>query len=129
MSAPVFLSTSTAATLAAVIAGMESAIGKTLYAAQLERLLCDVIAYREVLLRLAIQASVEQNLVDYATGARLEALGDLVGVSARKAAEPADVTWRITLPTEAASGGFKRVLWPGRKLPSTYTGTPLSYPE
>ena len=95
---PSFLTISTATVLSQVVSGMEAALGKPLYAAQLERLLCDVIAYREVLLRLAIQASAEQNLVDYATGARLEALGDMVGVSARKAAEPADVTWRITLP-------------------------------
>lgn len=40
----------------------------------------------------------------------------------------ANATCSITLPTEAASGGFKRVLWPGRKLPSTYTGAPLGNP-
>lgn len=98
MSAPSFLTTATATILSQVVSGMETSLGKTLYAAQYERLLCDVIAYREVLLRLAIQASAEQNLVDYATGTRLEDLGDLVGVDSRKAAEPATCTWRITLP-------------------------------
>ena len=49
MIVPSFLLTSTAQVIAQVISGMEAALGKPLYAAQLERLLCDVIAYREVL--------------------------------------------------------------------------------
>nr|WP_320132009.1 baseplate J/gp47 family protein [uncultured Holophaga sp.] len=103
MSTPSFLTTTTSTILSEVVSSMESALGKTLYAAQLERILCQVMAYREVLLRLAIQAAAEQNLVDYATGTRLEALGDLVGVSSRKAAEPATVTWRVTLPETSTS--------------------------
>ncbi len=61
-----------------LIALWESLTGKTLFPAQAERLLINLIAYREALLRTGIQYSAEQNLVNYATGTNLDQLGVLV---------------------------------------------------
>lgn len=55
--------------------------GKTLQPAQVERLLIDVIAYRENLLRIGIQEAAKQNLVEYARFPMLDYLGELVGVA------------------------------------------------
>lgn len=62
------------------IALYESLTQKTLYPAQPERLLLDVLAYRETLTRLAIQDAAEQNLVNYARGVNLDQLGALLDV-------------------------------------------------
>jgi phage-related baseplate assembly protein len=58
----------------------EAMTGKTLYPAQPERLVIDVIAYREMLLRIAIQEAAKLNLVAYATAPMLDYLGQLVRV-------------------------------------------------
>ena len=84
--APPFLETDPSILVDSLVAAFESASGKTLYPAQVERLMVDVMAYREGLVRQTIQYAAEQNLVDFATGARLEALGRLLGVSSRIAA-------------------------------------------
>jgi phage-related baseplate assembly protein len=110
--APSFLTTDQAAITEQMIAAVEAALGKTLYASQLERILVDCMAYREALLRLAIQSAAQENLVDFATGARLEALGRLLKVPGRIAAEPATTTWQITLPATSTnptmvSSGFE----------------------
>ena len=96
--APPFLETDPSILVDSLVAAFESASGKTLYPAQVERLMVDVMAYREGLVRQTIQYAAEQNLVDFATGARLEALGRLLGVSSRIAATSATSTWHLTLP-------------------------------
>lgn len=80
----------------------EQIVGKTLYPAQPERLFINVIAYRECLIRQAIQEAAEQNLVEYARDAALDHLAQNVGVT-RLAAQPACCTVRITLTAAAVS--------------------------
>lgn len=69
-----------AAITAEIVSAYETATGKTLYPAQVERLLIDLIAYRETLLRAAINDAARQNLVRYARAPMLDYLGELVGV-------------------------------------------------
>lgn len=95
---PAFIETSPSAIADELVYDFELATGKTLYPAQVERLLLDIMAYREALVRQGIQTTAEQNLVDFATGSRLEALGRLVGVASRLAATPASCTLRIEVP-------------------------------
>ena len=58
----------------------EERTGKTLQPAQIERILIDVGAYRENLLRIQIQEVAKSNLLNYAPMGILEHLGDLIGV-------------------------------------------------
>lgn len=80
----------------------ESTVGKTLHPAQPERLFIDVIAYRECLLRQAIQEAAEQNLIAYARDAALDQLGANIGIS-RLSAQPASCEVRFTLAEAAPS--------------------------
>ncbi|TXF11939.1 baseplate assembly protein [Pelomicrobium methylotrophicum] len=66
---------------AEIAAAYEGATGKTLYPAQVESLLVDLIAYRETLLRAAINDAARQNLVRFARSPMLDYLGELVGVA------------------------------------------------
>lgn len=66
---------------AEIVSAYETATGKTLYPAQVERLLIDLIAYRETLLRAAINDTARQNLVRFARAPMLDYLGELVGVT------------------------------------------------
>lgn len=59
----------------------EEKTGKTLQPAQIERILIDVGAYRENLLRIQIQETAKSNLLTYAPLEVLEHMGELVGVS------------------------------------------------
>jgi len=63
------------------IAYYEEKTGKKLQDAQIERLLIDVGAYRENLLRIKIQEVAKSNLLSYAPMEVLEHLGELVGVT------------------------------------------------
>ena len=101
MTAPAFLETAPATLLAALVSEYETALGRELYPAQLERLLLQVQAYRESLVRLSIQDAAEQCLVQYSSGSRLECLGALVGVS-RLPASKAATPLRLTLPAVSA---------------------------
>lgn len=74
----------------------EQMTGKTLYPAQIERLIIDLIAYREMLLRIGIQEAAKQNLLAYARYPMLDYLGELLGVK-RLPAQPARTTLRFTL--------------------------------
>ncbi len=58
-----------------LIRDYELMTSKTLYPAQIERLLIDLIAYRELLLRAAINDAARQNLVDFARLPMLIRLG------------------------------------------------------
>ncbi|MFH7241806.1 MAG: baseplate J/gp47 family protein [Spirulina sp.] len=81
---------------AAVITEMEQLLERQLFPAQIERLLANLQAYREVGVRQAIQWTGEQNLVAFATGIHLDYLGELVGCY-RLGAAPAMTRLRFTL--------------------------------
>ena len=85
-----------------LVEAYESIVGKTLHPAQPERLFIDVIAYRECLIRQAIQEAAEQNLIAYARDAALDQLGANIGVS-RLAAQPASCEVQFTLAGAAPS--------------------------
>jgi len=99
---PTFLVTHPDALVSAMVAAFEATTGKILYPAQVERLLIDIMAYRESLVRQEIQHTAEQNLVDFATGDRLEALARLVRVASRQPATKATCTWTISIPSALA---------------------------
>lgn len=78
---PSFISRDIAAITKEMIAKYEADTGKTLQPAQLERILIDLVAYRENLLRISIQEAAKQNLVNFAIFPMLDYLGELVGVN------------------------------------------------
>jgi len=80
-SEPQFISTDADEVLREMIKQYENMAGKTLTPAQPERLMLDLLAYRETLLRLSIQEIAKQNLLYYAVGTQLDFLAELVGVS------------------------------------------------
>src|ERR1019366_4106722 len=82
--------------LADMIAAFESSSGRTLQPAQVERLLIDLFAYRESLVRNAVQYAAQQNLLAFAISPMIDYLGGLVGVT-RLQAQPATTTIRFTL--------------------------------
>ena len=63
------------------IAAYEEKSGKVLQPAQIERLMIDVGAYRETVLRMKIQETEKQNLLSYAPLEILEHVGEPLGVS------------------------------------------------
>lgn len=63
------------------IAAYEEKSGKVLQPAQIERLMVDVGAYRETVLRMKIQETAKQNLLSYAPIDILEHIGEPLGVS------------------------------------------------
>ena len=65
---------------AELVALYEQLSGKTLYPAQADRIMLDVIAYREMLIRTQIQEAGKQNLLAFANGVMLDYLGDFFGV-------------------------------------------------
>lgn len=99
---PRFIETDQQAVLESCIREYEELAGRTLYPAQAERLLINLIAYREHLVRVGIQEAAKQNLVRYAQAPMLDMLGELVGVT-RLAAEPASCTIRFALKEALAA--------------------------
>jgi phage-related baseplate assembly protein len=93
---PSFITRDAAAITSEMIAAYELMTGKTLYPAQPERILIDLVAYRENLLRIGIQEAAKQNLVEYAVYPMIDYLGELVGV-ARLEAQGSKCTMRFTL--------------------------------
>lgn len=85
-----------------LIAAYEAMTGKTLYPGQIERLLIDLIAYRETLVRTAINDTGRQNLVAFSRAPMLDYLGELVGVT-RLPAQSARTTVRLTFVDPLAS--------------------------
>ena len=71
--------------LADMIASFEASSGRTLQPAQVERLLIDLFAYRESLVRNAIQYAAQQNLLAFAIFPMIDYLGELVGVTRAQA--------------------------------------------
>ncbi len=82
--------------LANMIATFEASSGRTLQPAQVERLLIDLFAYRESLVRNAVQYAAQQNLLAYAIFPMIDYLGGLVGVS-RLQAQAASTTIQFSL--------------------------------
>jgi len=98
--APVFVSDSDETNpnqiLADMIAAFETSSGRTLQPAQVERLLIDLYAYREALVRNAVQYAGQQNLLAFAIFPMIDYLGGLVGVE-RLQAQAATTTIQFTL--------------------------------
>src|SRR5262249_29541824 len=82
--------------LADMIMAFEAAAGRTLQPAQVERLLIDLYAYRESLVRNAIQYAGQQNLLAFAIFPMIDYLGELLGVT-RLQAQPASTIIQFTL--------------------------------
>ncbi|STN20434.1 putative phage baseplate protein [Escherichia fergusonii] len=93
---PNFIDRDPAQITSEMIAQYEDASGKKLYPAQAERLLIDLFAYRENLVRIAIQEAAKQNLVAYSRAPMLDYLGELVGVH-RLPAQPAKTTLQFSV--------------------------------
>ncbi|EHP5534341.1 baseplate J/gp47 family protein, partial [Escherichia coli] len=81
---------------AEMIAKYEADTGKTLYPAQAERLLIDLWAYREMLVRVAVQEAAKLNLVAFSREPMIDYLGELVGVY-RLPAQPATTTLQFSV--------------------------------
>lgn len=77
---PSFIDRDAQAVTAEMVARYEAVSGKTLFPAQPERILLDQVAYRETLIRIAIQEAARQNLARYARYPMLDYLGELTGV-------------------------------------------------
>lgn len=92
---PVFVEVDPATLTRELIAEYEARTGRTLYPAQPERIWLDLLAYRETLLRQAIQDAATNNLVQFARGEYLDALGRLLGVT-RLPARRATGLWTVT---------------------------------
>jgi phage-related baseplate assembly protein len=98
--APVFVSDSDGTNpnliLADMISAFEASAQRTLQPAQVERLLIDLYAYRESLVRNAVQYAGQQNLLAFASFPMIDYLGALVGVT-RLQAQPATTSLQFTL--------------------------------
>jgi phage-related baseplate assembly protein len=82
--------------LADMVAAFQAAAGRTLQPAQVERLLINLYAYRESLVRNAIQYAGQQNLLAFAAFPMLDYLGQLLSV-VRLPAQGASTTLQFTL--------------------------------
>lgn len=82
--------------LADMVAAFQTAAGRTLQPAQVERLLINLYAYRESLVRNAIQYAGQQNLLAFAAFPMLDYLGQLLSVT-RLPAQGATTTVQFTL--------------------------------
>lgn len=89
--------------LSDMIASFQTAAGRTLQPAQVERLLINLYAYRESLVRNAIQYAGQQNLLAYAGFPMIDYLGQLLGVS-RLPSQPAVTTVQFTLASPLTIG-------------------------
>jgi phage-related baseplate assembly protein len=96
MAAPVFIARDITTIRNEIVADYQARTGRTLQPSQVETFLLDAMAYRELLVRNAIQNAGELNLVGFSSGAHLEALADLVGVQ-RLGASAAACTLRFVL--------------------------------
>lgn len=79
-----------------MVSDYENRVGRRLEPAQVERLLINGMAYRELLLRNQIQEASKQNLIAFAKYPMLDYLGELLGVT-RLPATSAECTLQFTL--------------------------------
>jgi len=91
---PVFVEADYEKIINELIASWEAQTGGKLDPAQVERLILNVIAYRENILKLAINEAAKQNLLAFAKGEKLDHLGALLGVQ-RLPSQPALTTLRF----------------------------------
>lgn len=116
MAEPSFIEKDPATVEAAALSTFETALGKTLFPAQAERLLLNALVYQELILRVGVQYAATQNLVNYAVEDKLDQLGEFTQttrISAQAASTtlqfsvPAAVTAALTIPagTRAISSG------------------------
>lgn len=93
---PSFIDRDADAITRAMVAAFEAATGRTLYPAQPERVEVDMVAYREMLLRVGIQEAAKLNLLAYTRAPVLDHLAAFYGVT-RLAAQPARTTLRFSV--------------------------------
>lgn len=98
---PQFIEIDADAITADIVALYEEISGKTLYPAQADRLMIDVIAYREMLIRTSINEAAKQNLLAFANGVMLDYLGDFFGVERLKNETDEQLRTRIRLAPES----------------------------
>lgn len=79
-----------------MVADYESRVGRRLEPAQVERLIINALAYRELLLRNQVQEAALQNLLSFARAPMIDYLGELLGVK-RLPAAAAQTTIQFTL--------------------------------
>jgi phage-related baseplate assembly protein len=77
---PDFIERDPEAITAELVAKYESMTGKTLYPAQVERLMINLIAYAKTMTHIGIQEAGKQNLVRFARPPMLDYLGELTNV-------------------------------------------------
>lgn len=94
---PNFIDRDGATILREVIERFEALVERPLEPSQVERLLLDMLAYRETLVRVAVQEAAKQNLVAYALYPMIDFLGQLIGAG-RLEAQPARTTMVMSLP-------------------------------
>ncbi|NOT66671.1 MAG: phage tail protein [Methylotenera sp.] len=78
---PSFIDRDPDAVVLELITQFQSLTGRALYPAQVERILVDVIAYRESLLREGIQDAAKLNLVRFSRAPMLDYIGENIGVT------------------------------------------------
>lgn len=99
---PQFIDRDVNVILSELIAQYETETGKPLQPAQPERLIFNAFAYREGLLRQAIQDTAVQNLVSFSSAPVLDYLGEIVGV---KRLAPAPAVCQLTFTFVFGHGG------------------------
>ena len=105
---PIYVEVNPNGIIADLVAAYEAETGNTLQPAQVERLLINMFAYRETLLRSQIQAAAIQNLVSFSTAPILDYLGENFGL-VRLAAANAIVTVQFTTNAPATIPSGTRV--------------------
>lgn len=98
-----------------IVAAVEAATGETFPPMSTERILCEQLAYRETLVRIAIQQACLQNLWAYARFPMIDHLAALVN-EGRLPAEAATAPFVLTLP---ATRGVVSVAPSGTKVRTT----------
>lgn len=96
LATPSFIDRDADAITQAMVAAFEAATGRTLYPAQPERVEVDMVAYREMLLRVGIQEAALLNLLAFTRAPVLDHKAAFFGVT-RLSAQPARTTLRFSL--------------------------------
>lgn len=94
---PNFIDRDGEAILAECIAWTEAQLQRPLAPSQAERVMCQLIAYRETLVRIRIQEAAKQNLIAYARYPMIDLLS-AIGGTGRIEAKKATTSLRFTLP-------------------------------
>lgn len=98
---PQFVENDLAKILQEMAAQYEAETGKTLYPAQIDQLLINIVAYREGVVRSAIQDAALQNLVQYARAPAIDCLAAFYGLTRLPAAPAiAEMRWEFEAPPE-----------------------------